>query len=134
MTPPAIVGVGDTAGFAGTIGLAKTWALFRGQPLMDLLRRPVDQRAARLLRRPENEFIVKVQAGRIDDEAQEETKLMNDIAATAITVGEVRDARKRPRFGDERDDAIAGTLGPGMTNLLDGLQRLRQAMARGKIF
>lgn len=120
MTPPAIVGVGDTAGFAGVVGLAKTWALFRGQPLMDLYAGQLTAGLRAFYESPKNEFLIKIQTGRIDDEAQEEQKLMNDVAATAITVGEMRDARKRPRFGDERDNAIAGTLGPGMANLLDG--------------
>ena len=120
MTPPAIVGVGDTAGFAGVIGLAKTWSLFRGQPMMDLYAGQLTAGLRSFYESPKDEFLVKIQTGRIDDEAQEEQKLMNDVAATAITVGELRDARKRPRFGDERDNAIAGTLGPGMANLLDG--------------
>lgn len=120
MTPPAIVGVGDTAGFAGVIGLAKTWALFRGQPMMDLYGGQLTSGLRSFYESPKDEFLVKITAGRIDDEAQEEQKLMNDVSATAITVGEFRAARKRPLFGDERDKAIAGTLGPGIANLLDG--------------
>jgi hypothetical protein len=119
MVPPSIVGLGDSAGFAAVIGSAKQWATFCGQPMMDLMAGQLTTGLRTFFERPNNEFLIKLQAGRIDDDQVEETKLMNDMAAGAITKGEWRDARKRPRFGDERDDEAAGQSTMGTQ--LDGI-------------
>ena len=120
MVPPSIVGLGDSAGFAAVIGSAKQWATFCGQPMMDLMAGQLTTGLRTFFEKPLNEFLVKMQTGRIDDDQVEETKLMNDMAAGTITKGEWRDARKRPRFGDERDDELAGPSNT-MGNQLDGL-------------
>lgn len=119
MVPPSIVGLGDSAGFAAVIGSAKQWATFYGQPMMDLTAGQLTIGLRQFFEKPKDEFLVKIQTGRIDDDQVEETKLLNDLSAGAITKGEWRDARKRPRFGDKRDDEIAGqgTIG----QQLDGL-------------
>jgi 2'-5' RNA ligase len=119
MVPPSIVGLGDSAGFAAVIGSAKQWATFCGQPLMDLMAGQLTTGLRTFFERPNNEFLIKLQAGRIDDDQVEETKLMNDLAAGTRTKGEWRDARKMPRFGDDRDNEIVGqgTLG----TQLDGI-------------
>lgn len=119
MVPPSIVGLGDSAGFAAVIGSAKQWATFCGQPLMDLMAGQLTTGLRTFFERPNNEFLIKLQAGRIDDDQVEETKLLNDLQAGTITKGEWRDARKRPRFGDERDDELAGPSSMGTQ--LDGI-------------
>lgn len=119
MVPPSIVGLGDSAGFAAVIGSAKQWATFCGQPMMDLMAGQLTTGLRTFFERPSNEFLIKLQAGRIDDDQVEETKLMNDMSAGTITKGEWRDARKRPRFGDDRDDELAGQSTMGTQ--LDGI-------------
>lgn len=119
MVPPSIVGLGDSAGFAAVIGSAKQWATFCGQPMMDLMAGQLTTGLRTFFERPKNEFLIKLQAGRIDDDQVEETKLLNDLQAGTITKGEWRDARKRPRFGDERDDELAGQSTMGTQ--LDGI-------------
>lgn len=120
MVPPSIVGLGDSAGFAAVIGSAKQWATFCGQPMMDLMAGQLSAGLRTFFDKPLDEFLVKMQTGRIDDDQVEESKLMNDMAAGTITKGEWRDARKRPRFGDERDDELAGPSNT-MGNQMDGL-------------
>lgn len=119
MVPPSIVGLGDSAGFAAVIGSAKQWATFCGQPMMDLMAGQLTTGLRTFFERPKNEFLIKLQAGRIDDDQVEETKLLNDLQAGTITKGEWRDARKRPRFGDDRDDELAGQSTMGTQ--LDGI-------------
>lgn len=119
MVPPSIVGLGDSAGFAAVIGSAKQWATFCGQPMMDLMAGQLTTGLRTFFERPNNEFLIKLQAGRIDDDQVEETKLLNDLQAGTITKGEWRDARKRPRFGDQRDDELAGPSSMGTQ--LDGI-------------
>lgn len=120
MVPPSIVGLGESSGFAAVVGTAKQYGVFTAQPMMDLMAGQLTTGLRQFFQKPKDEFLIKIQTGRIDDEQTEETKLMNDVAATAITVGEFRQARKRKPFGDERDDALAGTLGPNMGNAMDG--------------
>lgn len=45
----------------------------------------------------------------IKNPEHEETKLANDVSSGTITVGEYRELRGRKRFGDERDNLIAGS-------------------------
>jgi hypothetical protein len=119
MVPPSIVGLGDSAGFAAVIGSAKQWATFCGQPTMDLMAGQLTTGLRSFFEKPKDEFLIKIQTSRIDDDQVEETKLMNDLSAGAITVGEWRDLRRRKRFGDERDDQIAGQ-GGSMGQQMDG--------------
>jgi len=111
LVPPAMVGMGNTASYAGVVGVVKTWSRMSGQPLMRLVAGQLTIGLQRFFSEENREFTIVMQAGNIDDPQTVQSQLDTDIAAKAITTKEYRERRNLPPFGDERDDAIIGTLG-----------------------
>jgi hypothetical protein len=111
MTPSAMVGLGDLTSYASVIGVLKAWSRMSGQPLMRLcagqltvgLQHFYDNEADR-------EFMIVMQAGNIDDPETKAAERRLALESGTRLVKEWREEDNLEPFGDERDDAIVGTL------------------------
>ena len=112
MTPESVVGLSGSGNYAETIGIVRTWSRFSSQPVMDLVTGQMECHLRTFFEYPFDEFSIHMQAGTIDDDQLRQQQLMNEVTATAITIGEFREASGRERFGDDRDEKIAGQLQP----------------------
>lgn len=112
MTPESVVGLSGSGNYAETIGIVRTWSRFASQPVMDLVTGQMECHLRTFFEYPFDEFSIHMLAGTIDDDQLRQQQLMNEVTATSITIGEFREASGRERFGDERDEKIAGQLLP----------------------
>lgn len=109
--PSAMMGLGDGGAYAQIIGIIKGTTRLVLQPLMRIFAGQLTIGFQRFFDAPQDDFIVVMQAGSIDDPEQ---KLKDNdflLRAQAVTTGETRKWFNMEPFGDERDDKMAGTLG-----------------------
>lgn len=132
MTPSAMVGLGDMTSYASVIGVLKAWSRMSGQPLMRLCAGQLTVGLQQFY--PDNEerdFMVVMQAGNIDDPETKLSERRLALESGTRTVKEWREEDNLEPFGDDRDDAIVGTLqsqppagaegeGGGLAGLLAG--------------
>lgn len=105
ITKPA-AGMVEDSSYATLYATLKQLHLITLQPECDDLARDLTRNLAPFFG---DDLIIEIRCQRIDDPDILANKLNQLISAKAITKGEVREAYEMPKWGDERDDEIAGT-------------------------
>jgi hypothetical protein len=108
LMPGKMLGLGEGGAYAEIIGVIKNNNRNVLQPLMRILSGQLTIGLQRYFDSPQDEFMVLLQAGAIDDPEQKMREWQLLITAKTITKGQILKAFNLPPFGDERDDEIAG--------------------------
>ncbi|TXH55360.1 MAG: phage portal protein [Desulfurellales bacterium] len=108
--PAAMLGQGDINSHTGVVGVIRTWTRMSGQPLMRIMAGQLTVGLSRFFAEEDAEFQIVMQAANIDDEQVKLSQRQLTLSSGTRTVREWREEDNLEPFGDERDDAIVGTL------------------------
>jgi hypothetical protein len=103
--PPIAAGIGGGGSYAAFYAQLKQFTCLTVQPILELL---AEEDTERLAPQFGDGLTIEYEAAAIDDPEILERRLATDIAARAITKGEIRSLRGLPPFGDARDNEFAG--------------------------
>lgn len=110
LVPPGLVGLGDINSHTGVVGIIRTWTRMAGQPLMRIMAGQLTIGLSRFFPEEDRQFQIVMQAANIDDEQLKIAQRQLALSSGTRTVKEWREEDNLEPFGDERDDAIVGTL------------------------
>jgi hypothetical protein len=103
--PPIAAGISGGGSYAAFYAQLKQFTCLTVQPILELL---AEEDTERLAPQFGDGLTIEYEAAAIDDPEILERRLATDIAARAITKGEIRALRGLPPFGDARDNELAG--------------------------
>lgn len=110
LVPPGLVGLGDVNSHTGVVGIIRTWTRMAGQPLMRIMAGQLTIGLSRFFPEEDRQFQIVMQAANIDDEQLKIAQRQLALSSGTRTVKEWREEDNLEPFGDERDNAIVGTL------------------------
>ena len=102
----SVVGLQDGMTYGSIAAANNAFIEFTVQPVLNLL---ADEETSTVQAEEGPAFTVGLEADRAHAPELRESQIRSDIDAGALTVGELRELRGRPKFGDERDDMNAGS-------------------------
>lgn len=106
-TSKAAAGLQDQMTYGSLSASFDATAVMAVQPLLDILS---DEDTSTIAAEYDENITIAYKAPAIKNPEHDELKLVNDLASGTLTVGEYREARGKNRFGDARDDLIAGSI------------------------
>lgn len=106
-TSKAAAGLQDQMTYGALAAAMDAFNVIAVQPDLDII---ADEDTATIGAEYGEGITIAYKAPEITNPELEENKLLNDVTAGAITVGEYRERRGMKRYGDERDNLVAGSL------------------------
>lgn len=114
--PAAMLGLGNSGSYSQIVAIIKGTTRLVIQPIMRIISGQITIGLQRYFRESQRDFAIVIQAASIDDPEIKLRERDLSLRAGSMTTGEWRKVDNLEPWGDERDNAIAGTLTSGAGN------------------